>query len=81
MQSNRKIDPVTGPLSREEFARLVQAPFGKAIEAIREYDPQYGRQPGEKFRWKLTARCEMQGVAYVMAADEKAWGESRKMAS
>lgn len=77
MKKLQKLDPVTGPISREQFAELVAAPFGKAIEAIREYAPQYGRAPGEKFRWKITARCEMEGVAYIMAADEK---EANKIA-
>lgn len=72
-----KLDPVTGPLSRDELSELVKAPFGEAVKVIREYDPQYGRAPGEKYRWKIVARCEMEGTAYVMAADEK---EANKLA-
>jgi hypothetical protein len=77
MPPSVKLDPVSGPLSRQQLAELVTAPFGKAVEVIREYDPQFGRKPGEKYRWRIKARCEMEGTAYVMAADEK---EANKLA-
>lgn len=71
------LDPISGPLSRQQLAELVKAPYGECVKVIRKYDPQYGRQPGEKFRWKITARCEMDGVGYVMASDEN---EAAKLA-
>lgn len=70
-KSTRKLDPVTGPLTREEFAELVRAPHGKAIEAIRKIDPLYGRGPGEKVRWRVECRGTLRGVAFVEACDQK----------
>lgn len=67
-------DPSTGPMPREEFAKLVSAPFGEARKAIRKYDPLYGRAPGEKITW--TVRVEQmgrrEGTVEVEAVDEKA---------
>ncbi len=64
-------DPITGPISREEFKALVQAPFGEAVKVIRKYDPQFGRAEGEKFRWKVRGRCNSTVEAYVMAANQE----------
>ena len=36
------LDPITGPLDRETFKKLTDAPFGKATEIIRQYDPFWG---------------------------------------
>lgn len=66
-------DPATGPIPRDRFKELVELPAGKAAEAIREYDPLWGRRPGEKIEWKV--RVERSGAdngtAYVKAATEK----------
>lgn len=35
-------DPVTGPVPREVFKALADAPHGQALKEIRKYDPQYG---------------------------------------
>jgi len=72
-----KYDPVTGPLSREKFAELVAAPYGEAVKEIRKFDPQWGRKPGEKFAWEITATNKMEGRAIIYAADEK---EANKIA-
>lgn len=66
-------DPVTGPLSREQFAALVAAPFGEATKAIRKHDPLYGRDEGEPIKWKVKFRRTSTevGFAYVEAATEE----------
>jgi hypothetical protein len=64
-------DPVTGPLSRERFNELVAAPYGEAAKAIRKFDPFWGRKPGEKIQYEVTARGVMTGRAIVMAATQK----------
>lgn len=65
------LDPVSGPLSKDELRALVDAPFGQATKIIRRHDPLYGRAPGEKIRWKVRLEGHMQGTAYVEAATEK----------
>lgn len=72
-----KTDPVTGPLSRDQFRELVDAPFGKATEVIRKYDPLFGRKEGEKFSWKVIASSTSTMVAYVEAENED---EAKKLA-
>ncbi len=66
-------DKITGPLSREEFRALSNAPFGTALDVIRKHDPLYGRQPGEKLRWLVTLKREIpeRGYATVMAETEE----------
>lgn len=66
-----KLDPVTGPLSRDEFMELAGAPFGAAAKRIRDFDPFFGRGDGEKIRWKVKCRGDMHGTAYIEAASEK----------
>jgi hypothetical protein len=66
-------DPSTGPIPKDKFMELVDAPFGEARKVIQKHDPQWGRAEGEKFRWV----CEVQrtagdgGKAYVMAASQE----------
>lgn len=67
-------DPITGPIPREKFKEIASCPgAGKAREAIQQYDPLWGRQPGEKLEWKV--RVERtgadRGTAYVKAAPQK----------
>lgn len=62
-------DPVTGPLTRDKLKELAEAPHGVATQTIRRFDPLWGRRPGEKFRWLVTATCEVR--AYVEAADKE----------
>src|ERR1035437_3871322 len=50
-------DPITGPLSREQFKALVDAPFGHATKEIRKIDPLYGRADGEKFEFEVRCRA------------------------
>jgi hypothetical protein len=60
----------TGPLTPEHLKELAQAPFGEALEAIRQHDPLHGRGPGERFKWRVWLSCRAFGEATVMAADE-----------
>jgi hypothetical protein len=64
-----KLDPVTGPIPRDKFAEIVNAPYGAATKAIRQYDPLYGRKEGEKFKWavRFTREVEEEGWGYVEA--------------
>lgn len=71
MNKIAKLDPVSGPLSREELKVLCDAPFGKATERIREFDPFFGRKEGEKIRFKVECRSDMNGTAYVEAANQE----------
>jgi hypothetical protein len=68
-----KLDPVTGPMSREEFAAAVAAPFGHAAKAIQKHDPMWGRAPGEKFAWRVRVEREAldRGTATVMADSQE----------
>ena len=67
-----KLDPVSGPMPRELLRDLANAPHGRAVKVIREYDPQFGRAEGEKFDWEV--RVERlgadQGSVIVKAANE-----------
>ena len=64
-------DPSTGPLSREEFKKLVEAPHGQARREIQKVDPLFGRSPGEKIEWRVRCRADMHGTAFVKAATEQ----------
>ena len=68
----KKIDPVTGPVPREKFNEIVNAPYGQATKLIRKYDPLYGRN-GEKFKWavRFTREVEEEGWGHVEAATEE----------
>lgn len=72
-----KLDPITGPVPRAEFAEAVAAPAGGAAKIIRQYDPFFQRAEGEKIRWRIEAKSQMTGVAYVEAATQK---EAEKLA-
>lgn len=69
----KTIDPSTGPIPRAEFAEIVNAPFGKAREAIRKYDPLWGRATGETIKWRVKFTREVTEVGYatVEASSEK----------
>jgi hypothetical protein len=73
MNKLAKLDPVTGPIPRERFAEIVNAPHGKACEMILKYDPQWGRADGEKFDWKVRVERSGtdEGTAIVKAATEQ----------
>lgn len=64
-------DPVTGPIPRETFAKLVAAPHGEAARTIRQYDPLWGKAPGEKVRWKVECTAKQFGTAYVEASSQE----------
>lgn len=70
-------DPITGPLSRTEFAELVRAPHGYAKKVIRKHDPYYRLEPGEKVRFRVEASGRMRGMAYVEAQSQQ---EAEKLA-
>ena len=64
----------TGPMPADKFRELIDAPFGAAAKAIRQYDPLWGRSEGEKIRWsvRLSMDCPMVAAVTVEAetADE-----------
>ncbi len=65
-------DPISGPIPREIFATLIGLPFGEATKRIRQYDPLYGRKPGEKIAWTVKCRVRwLEGTATIMASSEK----------
>lgn len=57
----------TGPIPREEFKALVEAPHGQALKAIQKYDPLYGRfsTDGEPRKWRVKLTKEVQAVGFV----------------
>ena len=65
-------DPVTGPISKELFKKLADAPFGEATKTIRQHDPLWGRAEGEKIEWIITVQREVTGLgtAIIKAASE-----------
>ena len=72
MNKHTPLDPVFGPLSKEEFAALIPLPAGEAARSIQKVDPFWGRQPGEKIRFKVRVRSTGdEGTAYVEAASQK----------
>jgi hypothetical protein len=66
-----KLDPVTGPMSREELRACVEAPHGGAAKIIRKHDPLFGLQPGEKIEWEVQCSGITHGTAYVKAASQE----------
>lgn len=58
-----------GPMKQEEFAALVEAPYGAAAKAIRKHDPFWGREEGASIEWRVTGTCEIieEGTAIVTA--------------
>jgi hypothetical protein len=64
------LDPSTGPIPREEFAKLLSAPYGEAAKRIRRYDPMWGRADGEKIKWRVEVTGQITGSAYVEASSE-----------
>ena len=65
------LDPVTGPIARDAFAKLVDLPFGKAALEIRKFDPMWGLPPGTTIDWRVECKGNLTGVAYVKAASRK----------
>lgn len=65
------LDPSTGPVPREKFAEIVNAPYGQAAKLIRKYDPMWGREEGEKIKWRVECSGTMTGTAYVEASSEE----------
>ncbi len=72
-----KLDPVSGPISREELRALVDAPHGDAREIIREHDPFWGLPEGTKIEFEVEVRAEVIGGAAVKAASLE---EAKKLA-
>lgn len=65
-------DPSTGPIPRDKFKELVDAPFGAAAKEIRKYDPMFGRSEGETIKWRVTVQRDAHdtGTIYIDAKDE-----------
>lgn len=70
-------DPVTGPMDRSAFAKLVDLPFGKAALEIRKFDPMWGLAPGAKIDWRVECRGHLTGIAHVKASSKE---EAEKLA-
>lgn len=64
-------DPISGPVPRDEFAKLAAAPFGEALKVIKKYDPLWGLKEGEKLTWRVRASSRMHGTAYIEAATQE----------
>src|SRR5690606_16108210 len=62
----------TGPIPADKFRELVDAPFGAAARAIRQYDPLWGRSEGEKIRWSVRLSMDCPMVASVTIEAETA---------
>jgi hypothetical protein len=60
----------TGPIPKELFDQIANAPFAGASKAIRQFDPMFGRAEGEVVKWRVEFTREVRetGVAYVEAA-------------
>ncbi|MDE2105265.1 MAG: hypothetical protein KGL39_49020 [Patescibacteria group bacterium] len=73
-------DPVTGPMPREEFKKLIDLPAGQAAATIRKYNPLFGREDGTPIKWRcqFTRTAQETGYATVEAATEE---EAQKLAS
>ncbi len=72
-----KSDPISGPIPREKFDALVNAPHGEARDIIRQYDPFWGLPLGEKIEFEVEVRAEVIGGAIVKAASLE---EAKKLA-
>lgn len=64
-----------GPLSREMFQALVDAPHGSAAATIKKYDPLYGtgkEGPPPAFKWRVrfSRRAREEGFAIIEAPTE-----------
>lgn len=68
-----KHDPISGPIPRHEFRKLATAPHGEALRVIRKHDPLFGREPGEKIKWRVEfeRRARERGYGVVEAATLK----------
>lgn len=60
----------TGPIPPEEFRALIEAPYGAATKAIRQYDPMWGRKDGETVRWRVRVSMERPVVGSVIVEAE-----------
>ncbi len=66
------LDPSTGPVPRDKFRELINAPCGEAVKIIRQYDPLWGIPAGKKIMWRVDCRrTRIDGLAYVEASSEK----------
>lgn len=70
-------DRSTGPIPREKFAALVDAPFGEAAKQIRKFDPLWGLAQGTKIKWRVECSGKLYGGAIVEASSEE---EAMKLA-
>jgi hypothetical protein len=64
-------DPVSGPIPRDKLKELANAPAGKALREIRKFDPWYGHPPGSKVDICVVATREIEGAAFVKAANRE----------
>lgn len=73
-----KNNPISGPVPREKFNALVDAPHGEARDTIRQYDPFWGLPPGAKIKFEVEVRADLIGYAVVEAASLE---EAKKLAA
>jgi hypothetical protein len=72
-----KLDPISGPIPREKFDALVNAPHGEARNVIQQHDPFWGLPPGTKIDFEVEVCAEIIGGAIVKAASLE---EAKKLA-
>lgn len=65
------LDPVTGPLTREQIRELAQAPFGTARAEIQKHDPFWGLTEGEKIEFEVICKGRIEGRAYIKATSQE----------
>lgn len=64
-------DPFTGPMARDKFMALVDAPYGEAAEKLRELDPKWGRPESEwtkRFQVELSRTVFETATTFIEAA-------------
>lgn len=62
----------TGPIPADKFRELIDAPYGAAAAAIRQYDPMWGRKEGETIKWRVTLSRQATETASVIVEAETA---------
>lgn len=72
-----QIDPISGPIPREKFATLINAPHGEAGDIIRQHDPFWGLPDGAKIEFEVELTAEVTGYAVVKAGSLE---EAKKLA-
>jgi hypothetical protein len=56
----------SGAAPPDALARAADAPFGKAREIIRAFDPGFQREEGEKIVWRVDMRRKLTDTGHVL---------------